>query len=161
MRFIFGRPTEEEQVATCEFMGQHQQYSTALVERLIEDPAGEGFLRHCVRAFIEDPTDLDVNYLSGLAMNGLAAAHETTSNAAGQALLALLSDRDSWDELCAEPSLIPGAVEETMRIAPSRSDLAPRGAHRYGDRRRAGAGRLDDRARARLGQLGSRDVPRP
>jgi cytochrome P450 len=72
-----------------------------------------------VRAYLEDPTDLDVNYLSGLAMNGLAAAHETTSNAAGQALLQLLTHLDSWGELCADPSLIPGAVEETMRIAPS------------------------------------------
>ena len=119
MQFIFGRPTEEEQVRTCDLMGRHQQYSTALVERLIENPEGAGFLRHCVRAFLDDPTDLDVNYLSGLAMNGLAAAHETTSNAAGQALLQLMTHLDSWEELCADASLIPGAVEESMRIAPS------------------------------------------
>ncbi|HTX07871.1 MAG TPA: cytochrome P450 [Solirubrobacteraceae bacterium] len=119
MQFIFGRPTEDEQIRTCDFMGQHQRYSTELVQRLIESPEGEGFLRHCVRAFLDDPTDLDINYLSGLAMNGLAAAHETTSNAAGQALLQLLTHLDIWAELCDEPALIPGAVEETLRIAPS------------------------------------------
>jgi cytochrome P450 len=119
MQFIFGRPTEDEQVRTCDFMGRHQRYSTGLVERLIESPEGEGFLRHCVRAYLDDPTDLDVNYLSGLAMNGLAAAHETTSNAAGQALLQLMTHLDSWSELCDDPTLIPGAVEETLRIAPS------------------------------------------
>lgn len=118
MMFVFGRPSDEEQIRTCDFMGHHQQYSKRLVLRLLEEPDGPGFLRHAVRAYLEDPADLDVDYLAGLAMNGLAAAHETTSNSAAGALLELLSRRESWEALCADPSLIPGAVDESLRIAP-------------------------------------------
>lgn len=116
MTFVFGRPSEQEQVETCDLMGQHQKYSTELVERLIENPAGDGFLPFAVRAYLDDPEDLDLNYLSGLAMNGLAAAHETTSNSAANLFLLLLGNRDSWEEICADPSLIPGAVEESLRL---------------------------------------------
>ena len=116
LNFVFGRPTDEEQVQVCEFMGRHQQYSRALVARLLESPDdGEGFLQYAVRAYLDDAHDLDPDYLAGLATNGLAAAHETTSNASASALLMLLRDGEAWDELCADPSLIPNAVEECLR----------------------------------------------
>jgi cytochrome P450 len=120
MMFVFGRPSDEQQVATCDFMGQHQKYSKALVERLLTQDRndGGGFLDHAVRTYKEDPQDLDVDYLAGLAMNGLAAAHETTSNSAANALLLLLSNRASWNEVCADPSVIPGAVDEALRLGP-------------------------------------------
>lgn len=49
----------------------------------------------------------------------LLAGHETTSNAAAAALQTLLSHRDQWEELCADPSLIPNAVEECLRYETS------------------------------------------
>jgi cytochrome P450 len=40
---------------------------------------------------------------------------ETTTNLTGNTLLRLLGDRAAWDELCAGPQAIPGAIEEVLR----------------------------------------------
>ena len=44
------------------------------------------------------------------------AGHETTVNLLGNGTLALLSDREQWEKLVADPELIPGAVEEMLRF---------------------------------------------
>ena len=45
----------------------------------------------------------------------LMAGHETTTNQSSLGLRALLQHRDQWEALCADPSLIPNAVEEIIR----------------------------------------------
>jgi cytochrome P450 len=119
INFIFGRPTEEEQVATCDLLGQHQQYARELIVRLLKDPSGDGILQYAVRAYQAEPDLFDEDFLVSLGMNTLAAAHETTSGSLGNGLLLLLRNRKSWDALCADPALIPGAVEECLRRGPS------------------------------------------
>ena len=42
----------------------------------------------------------------------LAAGHETTTNLIGNGVLALMRNRDQWDVLVREPSLVESAVEE-------------------------------------------------
>ena len=49
----------------------------------------------------------------------LLAGHETTTNASANTVLTLLQNRDAWEELVADPNLIPGAVEECLRFRPS------------------------------------------
>jgi pimeloyl-[acyl-carrier protein] synthase len=44
------------------------------------------------------------------------AGHETTVNLIGNGLLAMLRQRDQWDRLCADPSLVKSAVEEALRF---------------------------------------------
>jgi cytochrome P450 len=46
----------------------------------------------------------------------LFAGHETTTNLLGNGLVALLTHRDQWERICADPSLVPGAVEEVLRF---------------------------------------------
>ena len=48
----------------------------------------------------------------------LVAGFETTVNLVGNAVRALLADRDQWDALRADPSLAAAAVEETLRHDP-------------------------------------------
>lgn len=49
----------------------------------------------------------------------LFAGHETTTNAAGNIIIELLRNREQWEKLVADPSLIPQAVEEGLRYASS------------------------------------------
>jgi hypothetical protein len=51
-----------------------------------------------------------------MMVSGSAAAHETTTNAGAGAFLLLLSNREAWDKICAEPSAIPNAVEECLHL---------------------------------------------
>ena len=46
----------------------------------------------------------------------LNAGHETTSNLLGNGVQALLSHRDQWDRLVADPTLAASAVEELLRF---------------------------------------------
>jgi cytochrome P450 len=45
----------------------------------------------------------------------LFAGHETTTNLIGNGLVELMRHRDQWERLCADPSLVPAAVEELLR----------------------------------------------
>jgi cytochrome P450 len=44
------------------------------------------------------------------------AGHETTMNLIGNGLFAMLSNRDEWERLVADPSLVGSAVEEALRF---------------------------------------------
>jgi cytochrome P450 len=46
----------------------------------------------------------------------LNAGHETTTNLLGNGLHALLTQRDQWERLLSQPSLLPTAVEELLRF---------------------------------------------
>jgi cytochrome P450 len=52
----------------------------------------------------------------------LVAGNETTRNLISGGMRALLEHRAQWEKLCADPGLVPGAVEEMLRwISPVRS----------------------------------------
>jgi hypothetical protein len=46
----------------------------------------------------------------------LAAGHETTTNLIGNGVLALMRNRDQWEQLVADPTLVESAVEEMLRF---------------------------------------------
>ncbi len=117
--FQFGRTTEEQQVATCDLMGRQYAYAIDLIARLKEDPSGPGLLQFAVRASLDEPEYFDDHFLISLCITSLAAAHETTSSSVANAMLELLRPRERWQAICADPSLIPGAVEECLRLAPT------------------------------------------
>jgi cytochrome P450 len=48
----------------------------------------------------------------------LIAGHETTATQIPNFVHTLLEDRDRWERLVADPSLVPGAVEELLRFVP-------------------------------------------
>ena len=46
----------------------------------------------------------------------LIAGHETTTSMSANAIVTLMRHRDAWERLCADPALIPNAVEELLRF---------------------------------------------
>ncbi len=47
------------------------------------------------------------------------AGHETTTGLIGNTVRRLLEAPERWDQVAADPGLIPGAVDETLRFDPS------------------------------------------
>ncbi|GII80018.1 hypothetical protein Sru01_50000 [Sphaerisporangium rufum] len=116
--FTWGRPTAEHQVEIADQVGRWWRLSGELVARLKRD-GGEGWLPHAIAVHREQPDLVNDNHLQNMMMSGLVAAHETTTNATAGAMKNLLSDPASWRELCADPALVPGAVEESLRYSSS------------------------------------------
>ncbi|MBE8516312.1 cytochrome P450 [Amycolatopsis sp. H6(2020)] len=56
--------------------------------------------------------------LVDLCVGILVAGHETTASQIPNFVYALLDQREQWERLCADPDLIPAAVEELLRFVP-------------------------------------------
>ncbi len=100
-------------------MGRYYNFAKELVERLKENPDVPGWVPFAIRVSQQQPELIDDRFLYSMMMSGMSAAHETTSNASANALLALLRNRPAWEEICVDRSRIPGAVEECLRYASS------------------------------------------
>jgi cytochrome P450/ferredoxin-NADP reductase len=115
----WGRPTREEQRAVAEAVGKFWQYAGDVLERMRAQPDGHGWMHYAIRRQKELPDVVTDSYLHSMMMAGIVAAHETTAHAAANAMRLLLRDREAWDALCADPLLIPNAVEECLRLSGS------------------------------------------
>lgn len=113
----WGRPTPEEQVAVAEAVGNFWTYAGQVLEKMRADPSGPGWMKYALRRQKELPEVVTDSYLHSMMMAGIVAAHETTANATANALRLLLENRESWEEICADPALIPNAVEECLRLS--------------------------------------------
>jgi cytochrome P450/ferredoxin-NADP reductase len=111
----WGRPAPEEQLAVAHAVGSFWQYAGGVLEKLRKDPSGPGWMPYSIRQQAEHPDIVTDSYLHSMMMAGIVAAHETTAHAAANAVKLLLEDPRRWAELCANPSLIPNAVEECLR----------------------------------------------
>jgi len=111
----FGWPTEDEQIAMMRGMADHWAFTQKLVNDALADP-GDNYLGDMVRLHLEDPTRFTINYLTNVMFLMQFAGHETTTQASANGIKALLQDRVQWEKLCANPALIPNAVEEILRM---------------------------------------------
>lgn len=90
----------------------------AYLEELIDDKRrqpGEGLLDELVQQRLSEG-ELDREELTALAMILLVAGHETTANMISLGTYTLLLHPDRLTELRADPSLLPDAIEELMRM---------------------------------------------
>lgn len=115
----WGRPTREQQLAVADQVGRFWAAANGILDAMMAKPDGEGWMYFSIRKHFERPDVVPLSYLRSMMMAILAAAHETTSNATANAFRLLLSDRAAWEELCANPDLVPNAVEECLRLGGS------------------------------------------
>ncbi|WP_073952063.1 cytochrome P450 [Streptomyces kebangsaanensis] len=114
-RRLLRGPTAED---TREARDRLQAYLDALIDRKQRQEAGEageGLLDELVQQRLSEG-ELDREELTALAMILLVAGHETTANMISLGTYTLLRHPDRLTELRADPSLLPAAVEELMRM---------------------------------------------
>lgn len=111
----WGRPSLEEQLEVAEGVGQFWQYSGHVLEKMKNNPNGEGWMYDMIAKNRQLPEVVTDNYLHSMMMAIMVAAHETTALASVNALKLLLTNRQIWKKICENPALIPGAVEECLR----------------------------------------------
>jgi cytochrome P450 len=87
-------------------------YLRELLPRLREGP---GLLCALERVHEDDGDRLSESELNATAQTLVFAGHESTTNVLAAGLLALLRHPDQAQQLCAEPSLLPQAIEEILR----------------------------------------------
>ncbi|MEV8015142.1 cytochrome P450 [Streptomyces sp. NPDC086554] len=116
--FTWGRPTGEHQMEIADQVGRWWTLAGELVD-LLRREKGTGWIPHAIEMQREHPDVISDNQLQNMMMSGLVAAHETTTNATANALKCLLTQRDAWAALCADPSAVPNAVEESLRHSTS------------------------------------------
>ncbi|HEX3634296.1 MAG TPA: cytochrome P450/oxidoreductase [Paraburkholderia sp.] len=111
----WGRPRPEEQVEVAHAVGKFWQFAGKVLDKMRQDPDGSGWMQYGIRKQKELPEVVTDSYLHSMMMAGIVAAHETTANAAANAMKLLLSHPEAWRDICDDPGLIPNAVEECLR----------------------------------------------
>jgi cytochrome P450 len=110
----FGRPPAAEQVEHATSMAAYRAYLRELVAKKADDRADD-FASAMLAIHDEDPDALSQEEIASILFSLSFAGHETTNYLLGNMVRRLLEDPARWDEVVADPSIIPGAVEETLR----------------------------------------------
>ncbi|MGX1370247.1 cytochrome P450 [Streptomyces canus] len=92
------------------------EYMSALLAKRRAEP-GDDLLSALVAARDEEDR-LSEEELITMSIALLATGHHTTANQLANHLYLLLSRREEWERLVAEPALLPTAIEELLRVTP-------------------------------------------
>lgn len=111
----WGRPTADYQRRAATNMSKFWSYCENFVALRNRD-LGDDLTSDLIRQREDDPEALNDKEVASVIYALSFAGHETTTNLIGNALRQLLSRPATWAEICADPSLINGAVEETLRF---------------------------------------------
>ncbi len=113
--FLWGRPTEAEQLRLAHGMAAFWQYAEALVAQRAQEPRDD-FTSGLLLARDGDTPALTLLEVTTIVNVLLFAGHETTTNLLGNAFRQLLTSRHTWEAICRDPTLIPNAIEEVLRL---------------------------------------------
>ncbi len=113
--FMFGRGSENQQVEIAEGMAAFWHYTEALATSRREQPRDD-FASDIVNTLDPQGQPLSHQQASTILFTLLVAGHETTTNLLTHGFRRFLEQRTIWEELCADVSLIPNAVEELLRF---------------------------------------------
>ncbi|MDA3038256.1 MAG: cytochrome P450 [Actinomycetota bacterium] len=116
--FSWGRPSEDEQAVIAEKMLAYWRYCRAFTATK-QANRGDDFASELLAAHEADATDLTYREVESILYGLSFAGHEAVTALICNCLLCLLPRRDQWDQLVADPSLIPNAVEEVLRFESS------------------------------------------
>ena len=114
--FVYGRPeSEADQISAAEGMAAFWRYAEELVEDRTREPRDD-FTSALAWATDDDGKRLTSQQAATVVLNLLFAGHETTTGLLGNSFNRFLGDREAWRAICADPNLIPNAIEEVLRL---------------------------------------------
>ena len=116
--FSWGKTTGEQQATIAEHMLAYWRYCRDFVASKRDD-RGEDFASELIDAHEADNDEITYREVESIVYGLSFAGHEAVTNLICNCLWTLLSRRDQWDEVCADPSLINNAVEEVLRFESS------------------------------------------
>jgi cytochrome P450 len=111
----YGRLSDAQQVATAKDIVAMWRYVEDFVAGRTAEPLDD-LTSDLARLARDQPDQLTTFDIVNIVYSMALAGHETTMNTIGSGLLALLRDRQQWQLLIDEPTLIPNAVEEILRF---------------------------------------------
>jgi cytochrome P450 len=114
----WGRPAPEDQVEIATNMAVYRRYLRDLVDAKATAP-GDDVTSDLIAIHREAPDRLTLDEISSILFSLSFAGHETTTGLIGNTVRRLLEDPARWAQIVAQPDLIPGAVEESLRYDPS------------------------------------------
>ena len=113
--FSWGRPTPEEQAEIAEQMLAYWRYCREFTASKWSDRTDD-FASELITAHENNPDDLSYREVESVIYGLSFAGHEAVTSLICNTLQCLLPRRDVWDEICADASLIPNAIEEVLRF---------------------------------------------
>jgi cytochrome P450 len=114
----FGRPTPTDQVQHAEQMAAYRGYLRAFVAHQAQ--ARDDTVTGALWAIHEEhPEALTPEEISSILFSLSFAGHETTNALIANLVRRVLEDPARWDAVVVDPTLIPGAVDETLRYDPA------------------------------------------
>jgi hypothetical protein len=114
----WGRPVPSDQIEIASAIAAYRRYLRGLVDRKHEQ-ADDDLTSDLLAIHREDPDRLTLDEISSILFSLSFAGHETTTGLIGNTVRRLLEDPRRWDTVAAEPDLVPGAIEESLRYDPS------------------------------------------
>jgi cytochrome P450 len=114
LAFTWGKPSDDEQVEIANNMLRYWRYCREFVATRHKERADD-LTSELLTAQEQNPDDLSYREVESIIYGLSFAGHEIVSNFISNTLLALLSHRQDWEAVCADPSLIPNTLEEVLR----------------------------------------------
>ncbi len=114
----WGKPDPAEQLQIASAMVAYRRYLRELVALRSDEP-GDDLASALAAIHLEDPDQLTLDEAASILFSLSFAGHETSNNLIANAVRRLLEQRSAWDALVADPTGIPGAVDEVLRFDPS------------------------------------------
>ena len=113
--FSWGRPSVSQQVEIAEQMLAYWRYCREFTASKRDD-RGDDFTSELITAHEEHPDDMTYQEVESIVYGLSFAGHEAVTSLICNTLQCLLPRRDDWAAICADPSLIPNALEEVLRF---------------------------------------------
>lgn len=113
--FSWGRPSVAQQVEIAEQMLAYWRYCRDFTASKRDD-RGDDFTSELITAHEENPDDMTYQEVESIVYGLSFAGHEAVTSLICNTLQCLLPRRDAWNAVCADPGLIPNAIEEVLRF---------------------------------------------